>query len=93
MMFTEVPFIERFAAARKPGSMLWSFCFPMTTPPSKSAATGAKPSDTGAVQYRSRRYNAGEWGLSALPGREHEARAASTWHWNMHWRSIVNKSM
>lgn len=56
MMFTEVPFIERFAAARKPGSMLWDFCFPMTTPPANPAATGAKPSDTGAVQYRSRRY-------------------------------------
>ncbi len=27
MMFTEVPFIERFAAARKAGSMLWNFCF------------------------------------------------------------------
>lgn len=55
MMFTEVPFIERFAAAQA-GSMLWSFCFPMTTPPANPAATGAKPSDTGAVQYRSRRY-------------------------------------
>ncbi|XNM88418.1 hypothetical protein ACLK18_15455 [Escherichia coli] len=37
--------------------------------------------------------NAGEWGLSALPGREHERTQTSTWHWNMHWRSIVNKSM
>lgn len=56
MMFTEVPFIERFAAAQKPGSMLWNFCFPMTTPPANPKATGAKPSDAGAVQYRSRRY-------------------------------------
>lgn len=37
--------------------------------------------------------NAGEWGLSALPGREHEAHADIDPHWNMHWRSIVNKSM
>lgn len=55
MMFTEVPFIERFAAARKPGSMLWNFCFPMTTP-CKSKSNWSKPSDAGAVQYRSRRY-------------------------------------
>lgn len=42
MMFTEVPFIERFAAARKAGLMLWSFCFPMTTPPSKSSSNWCK---------------------------------------------------
>lgn len=56
MMFTEVPFIERFAAARKAGFDAVEFLFPITTPPCKSKATGAKPSDTGAVQYRSRRY-------------------------------------
>ncbi len=56
MMFTEVPFIERFAAARKAGFDAVEFLFPMTTPPANPAATGAKPSDTGAVQYRSRRY-------------------------------------
>lgn len=28
MMFTEVPFIERLPQREKPGSMLWSFCFP-----------------------------------------------------------------
>lgn len=56
MMFTEVPLLNAGPQREKPGSMLWSFCFPMTTPPANPAATGAKPSDTGAVQYRSRRY-------------------------------------
>ncbi|XNM84048.1 TIM barrel protein [Escherichia coli] len=37
--------------------------------------------------------NAGEWGLSALPGREHEAHADIDLALEMHWRSIVNKSM
>ncbi|MGT8978719.1 HPr family phosphocarrier protein [Escherichia coli] len=75
MMFTEVPFIERFAAARKAGFDAVEFLFPYDYSPANPAATGAKPSDTGAVQYRSGDINAGEWGLSALPGREHEARA------------------
>ncbi|BDY96820.1 hypothetical protein MUTS15_54770 [Escherichia coli] len=56
MMFTEVPFIERFAAARKAGFDAVEFLFPYDYSPANPAATGAKPSDTGAVQYRSRRY-------------------------------------
>lgn len=42
MMFTEVPFIERFAAARKAGFDAVNFCFPMTTPPCKSKSNWSK---------------------------------------------------
>lgn len=42
MMFTEVPFIERFAAARKAGFDVVEFLFPMTTPPSKSSSNWCK---------------------------------------------------
>ncbi len=94
MMFTEVPFIERFAAARKAGFDAVEFLFPYdysTLQIQKQleqnhltlALFNTAPGDI----------NAGEWGLSALPGREHEAHADIDLHWNMHWRSIVNKSM
>ena len=76
MMFTEVPFIERFAAARKAGFDAVEFLFPYdysTLQIQKQleqnhltlALFNTAPGDI----------NAGEWGLSALPGREHEARA------------------
>ena len=55
MMFTEVPFIERFAAARKAG------------------------------------FDAGDY--PPFPDVSTKHTQTSTWHWNMHWRSIVNKSM
>ena len=76
MMFTEVPFIERFAAARKAGFDAVEFLFPYdysTLQIQKQleqnhltlALFNTAPGDI----------NAGEWGLSALPGREHEAHA------------------
>ncbi len=42
MMFTEVPFIERFAAARKAGFDAVEFLFPITTPPCKSKSNWSK---------------------------------------------------
>lgn len=42
MMFTEVPFIERFAAARKAGFDAVELLFPMTTPPCKSKSNWSK---------------------------------------------------
>ncbi len=69
MMFTEVPFIERFAAARKAGFDAVEFLFPYdysTLQIQKQleqnhltlALFNTAPGDI----------NAGEWGLSALPG-------------------------
>ncbi len=94
MMFTEVPFIERFAAARKAGFDAVEFLFPYdysTLQIQKQleqnhltlALFNTAPGDI----------NAGEWGLSALPDVSTKHTQTSTWHWNMHWRSIVNKSM
>ncbi len=70
MMFTEVPFIERFAAARKAGFDAVEFLFPydystLQIQNPTLALFNTAPGDI----------NAGEWGLSALPGREHEAHA------------------
>lgn len=57
MMFTEVPFIERFAAARKAGFDAVEFLFPYDYSTLQiQKQLEQKPSDTGAVQYRSRRY-------------------------------------
>lgn len=42
MMFTEVPFIERFAAARKTGFDAVEFLFPYDYSPSKSSSNWCK---------------------------------------------------
>lgn len=76
MMFTEVPFIERFAAARKAEFDAVEFLFPYDYSPQQIqqqlmqnylmlVLLNTAPGDI----------NAGEWGLSAPPGREREARA------------------
>ncbi|WP_058913475.1 HPr family phosphocarrier protein [Entomohabitans teleogrylli] len=75
MMFTELPFIERFAAAAQAGFRAVEFLFPYEYPAEQIAGElrrhqltlalfNTQPGDTAA----------GEWGLSALPGREEEAR-------------------
>ncbi|MEG3136058.1 HPr family phosphocarrier protein [Rouxiella sp. T17] len=74
-MFTEYPFLERFAAAAKAGFKGVEFLFPYDYPIAdlKQALTdnqlemvlfNTSPGDTAA----------GEWGVSAIPGREQEAR-------------------
>ncbi|ECJ2224552.1 HPr family phosphocarrier protein [Salmonella enterica] len=74
MMFTEVPFIERFAAARKAGFNAVEFLFPYDYSPHEIrlqlsqnnlmlALFNTAPGNT----------SVGEWGLSALPGREQDA--------------------
>lgn len=42
MMFTEVPFIERFAAARRAGFDAVEFLFPYDYSPSKSSSNWCK---------------------------------------------------
>lgn len=94
MMFTEVPFIERFAAARKAGFDAVEFLFPYdysTLQIQKQleqnhltlALFNTAPGDI----------NAGNGDYPPFPDVSTKHTQTSTRHWNMHWRSIVNKSM
>ena len=94
MMFTEVPFIERFAAARKAGFDAVEFLFPYDYSPQQIQQQLVQNHLTLALfNTAPGDINAGEWGLSAFPDVSTKHAQTSTWHWNMHWRSIVNKSM
>ena len=76
MMFTELPFIERFAAARKSGFDAVEFLFPYDYSPQQIQQLLAQNHLTLALfNTAPGDVNAGEWGLSALPGCEQEARA------------------
>lgn len=71
MMFTEVPFIERFAAAAEAGFQAVEFLFPYGFAASEIKAQLSRHDLTLALFNTS----AGEWGRAALPGREHDAHA------------------
>lgn len=75
MMFTEVPFLDRFEAAARAGfkyvEYLWPYDYPAQELKAKLNLHGLKqvlfnslPGDIAA----------GEWGVSAIPGREEESR-------------------
>ena len=66
MMFNEVPFLDRFAAARKAGlRRRWSSCSPTSIPAAEIAqAAGWRGADPGAVQHAARRLGEGR----ARPG-------------------------
>lgn len=71
MMFTEVPFLERFKAAKDAGFGGVEFLFPYDYPADQLAA---KLKEQGLQQVLFNTppgdISAGEWGLAALPGRE-----------------------
>lgn len=75
MMFNEVPFLDRFEAAAKAGfkyvEYLWPYEFPAETLKAKLDQYGLKQVlfNTAAGDV-----SKGEWGLSAIPGREADAR-------------------
>ncbi|HED2223115.1 TPA: HPr family phosphocarrier protein [Enterobacter hormaechei subsp. steigerwaltii] len=75
MMFTEIPFIERFAAARNAGFNAVEFLFPYDHSPHEIRQQLTQ-NNLMLVLFNTAAGNihAGEWGLSALPGREKEAR-------------------
>lgn len=76
MMFTEVPFIERFAAAAEAGFQAVEFLFPYGFAASEIKAQLSRHDLTLALFNTSAGDTAaGEWGRAALPGREHDARA------------------
>lgn len=76
MMFTELPFIERFSAAARAGFDAVEFLFPydysLSELQSVLQQTGLK-----VVLFNTCAGNIaqGEWGIAALPGREAEARS------------------
>ena len=76
MMFNEVPFLERFAAARNAGFAGVEMLFPYEFEASELAA---RLNDNGLTQALFNlppgSWEAGERGLAALPGREDEFRA------------------
>lgn len=75
MMFTEAPFIERFAAAAEAGFQAVEFLFPYDFAASEIKAQLSRHNLTLALFNTSAGDTAaGEWGRAALPGREHDAR-------------------
>lgn len=76
MMFNELPFLDRFAAAAAAGFTAVEFLFPYDYPP---ALLAQKLQENGLQQVLFNTapgdIHAGEWGLAALPGRERDAQA------------------
>ncbi|MDG6895077.1 2-oxo-tetronate isomerase [Volucribacter amazonae] len=74
MMFNEVPFLERFAAAAKAGfnyvEYLWPYDYPAHELKAKLDQYGLKQ-----VLFNTPAGNieAGEWGIAAIPGRESDS--------------------
>lgn len=94
MMFTEVPFIERFAAARKAGFDAVEFLFPYDY----STLQIQKQLEQNHLHWRCsiplpEILMRGNGDYPPFPDVSTKHTQTSTWHWNMHWRSIVNKSM
>ncbi|PVZ82862.1 hydroxypyruvate isomerase [Serratia sp. S1B] len=76
MMFTELPFLDRFAAAAAAGFKAVEFLFPYDYP-AQQLALKLQQNGLRQVLFNTAPGDiaAGEWGLAALPGREQEARA------------------
>ncbi|WP_145555143.1 HPr family phosphocarrier protein [Yersinia canariae] len=75
MMFTEVPFLDRFKAAKDAGFRAVEFLFPYDYPAAQLAEK-LKEQNLQQVLFNTSPGNihGGEWGLAALPGREKDAR-------------------
>ncbi|MCS3409452.1 2-oxo-tetronate isomerase [Serratia sp. AKBS12] len=76
MMFNELPFLDRFAAAVNAGFKAVEFLFPYDYP-ADLLAEKLRQHGLQQVLFNTAPGNvgAGEWGLAALPGRELDARA------------------
>lgn len=76
MMFTDSPFLERFARAGKAGFRAVEFLFPYAHPAADvRAALTANRVENVLFNMPPGDWEGGERGLTALPGREHEFRA------------------
>jgi len=77
MMFNEVPFLERFARAKAAGFEAVEFLFPYDHPADEVAGALKEQGLTQALfNMPPGRWENGERGIAALPGREDEFRAA-----------------
>lgn len=76
MMFTELPFLDRFEAAAAAGFKAVEFLFPYDYP-AEQLAEKLRQHGLQQVLFNTAPgdISAGEWGLAALPGREQDARA------------------
>ncbi len=74
MMFNEVPFLDRFEAAAKAGFKYVEFLWPYDYPPAELNAK-LDQYDLKLVLFNTPAGNVvqGEWGVSAIPGREQES--------------------
>ena len=75
MLFTELPFLERFAAARRAGFTAVEYLFPYDTPRRNWRAPARQRPEAGAAQPAGRRLGGGERGIACHPGRVDEFRA------------------
>lgn len=77
MMFNEVPFLDRFAAAKQAGFEAVEFLSPYDHP-KETVAQAAKDAGVQVVLHNAAMGNwgAGDRGIAALPGREAETEAA-----------------
>jgi hydroxypyruvate isomerase len=76
MMFTEVPFAERFAAAARAGFKGVEFLFPYELTPADAAARlRGNGLENALFNMPPGNFAAGERGIASLPGREAEFRA------------------
>ncbi len=75
MMFTEVPFLERFQAASAAGFKAVEFLFPYEYSP-EAVAGAAKAAAVKVILFNmpAGNWNAGERGITCFPGREEEFR-------------------
>jgi hydroxypyruvate isomerase len=79
MMFTEVPFAERFAAAARAGFKGVEFLFPYELTPADAAARlRGNGLENALFNMPPGNFAAGERGIASLPGREAEFRAGVT---------------
>ncbi|MGH8742407.1 MAG: TIM barrel protein, partial [Burkholderiales bacterium] len=76
MLFTEVEFLDRFAAAAKAGFRYVEYQFPYQWP-ADELALRAREAGVGVVLHNlpAGDFAKGERGIACLPGREHEFRA------------------
>lgn len=78
MMFTELPFLDRFAAAAEAGFDAVEFLFPYEHSPDEIvAALTENRLELALFNLPAGDWAAGERGLGALPGREEECRAGA----------------
>jgi hydroxypyruvate isomerase len=92
MLFTELPFLERFAAAARAGFEAVEFLFPyeyaageirqrLQENQLQLVLFNTPPGDV----------NAGEWGLAAIPGEARRPDAILSWRWSMPASSVARR--